>query len=179
MGTLSFWCGHAVAKAGFFLACLLTLFGGLGSAWAQTRGTEMYVCVGKDGVRTYQNSSGGDGCSPLNLNPITIVPTVKPATPSSLGGPSKNARQDIGDLRSADEFEARNDRMKILQEELGIEEAKLKSLQDEYKGGQPDRLGNEKNYQKFLDRTARLEREIKQTSENMAILKTELNKLAQ
>jgi len=34
--------------------------------------------------------------------------------------------------------------MKILQEELRIEESKLKSLQDEYKNGQPDRLGNEK-----------------------------------
>jgi len=68
--------------------------------------------------------------------------------------------------------------MKILQEELRIEESKLKSLQDEYKNGQPDRLGNEKNYQKYLDRVSRLEQEIMVTNDNIEILKTELIRLS-
>lgn len=85
------------------------------------------------------------------------------------------ARQDP---RQALDFDARNDRMKILQEELRIEESKLKSLKDEYKNGQPERLGSEKNYQKYLDRVARLEQEILITNENIEILKTELIKLS-
>ncbi len=68
--------------------------------------------------------------------------------------------------------------MKILQEELRIEESKLKSLQDEYKNGQPDRQGSEKNYQKYLDRVARLEQEIMVTNDNIEILKTELIRLS-
>jgi len=68
--------------------------------------------------------------------------------------------------------------MKILQEELRIEESKLKSLQDEYKKGQPDRLGSEKNYQKYLDRVSRLEQEIMVTNDNIEILKTELIRLS-
>lgn len=69
--------------------------------------------------------------------------------------------------------------MKILQEELRIEESKLKSLKDEYKSGQPDRLGSERNYQKYLDRVARLEQEIMVTNDNIEILKTELIRLAE
>ena len=69
--------------------------------------------------------------------------------------------------------------MKILQEELRIEESKLKSLKDEYKSGQPDRLRSERNYQKYLDRVARLEQEIMVTNDNIEILKTELIRLAE
>ncbi|OYW78545.1 MAG: hypothetical protein B7Z19_06970, partial [Polynucleobacter sp. 32-46-5] len=58
------------------------------------------------------------------------------------------------------------------------EESKLKSLQDEYKKGQPDRLGSEKNYQKYLDRVSRLEQEIMVTNDNIEILKTELIRLS-
>ncbi len=66
-----------------------------------------------------------------------------------------------------------------MQEELRIEESKLKSLQDEYKKGQPDRLGSEKNYQKYLDRVSRLEQEIMITNDNIEILKAELSRLSQ
>ncbi|HEX4843027.1 MAG TPA: DUF4124 domain-containing protein [Limnobacter sp.] len=149
---------------------------------AISKGTEMFVCTSSDGVRTYQNSNAGEGCVPLNLNPITVVPG-----PSSRGGgksqdasgAATNARAAARqDARQAMDFDAKNDRMKILQEELRIEESKLKSLKDEYKNGQPDRLGSEKNYQKYLDRVARLEQEIMVTNENIEILKTELIKLS-
>lgn len=151
---------------------------------AYAKGTEMFVCTGADGVRTYQNSDGGDGCVPLNLNPITVVPAPRSASksggisdPVSAGGSGRRATAAY-DNRSAADFNAKDDRMKILQEELRIEESKLKSLQDEYKKGQPDRLGSEKNYQKYLDRVSRLEQEIMVTNDNIEILKTELIRLS-
>ena len=149
---------------------------------AHAKGTEMFVCTGKDGVRTYQNSDGGDGCVPLNLNPITVVPAPRSASKSSgfsepSSSPSRRATAAY-DNRSAADFNAKDDRMKILQEELRIEESKLKSLQDEYKNGQPDRQGNERNYQKYLDRVARLEQEIMVTTDNIEILKAELDRLS-
>ncbi|WP_334120441.1 DUF4124 domain-containing protein [Limnobacter sp.] len=163
---------------------LLTL--GLGLflfSGAQAKGSEMFVCTNSEGVRTYQNSDGGDGCVPLNLNPITVVPAPKPSTNSgSQGSSSRNAGAAESaaayDNRSAGDFNAKDDRMKILQEELRIEEGKLKSLKDEYKNGQPDRLGSERNYQKYLDRVARLEQEIMVTNDSIEILKSELIRLS-
>lgn len=146
------------------------------------KGTEMFVCTSNDGVRTYQNSDGGDGCVPLNLNPITIVPAPRSAAKSSglseSSGSQSRRSAAVYDNRSAADFNAKDDRMKILQEELRIEESKLKSLQDEYKNGQPDRQGNERNYQKYLDRVARLEQEIMVTTDNIEILKAELDRLS-
>lgn len=187
------------------LACGFFL---LPAAQAQVKsGAEMFVCTSSEGVRTYQNSDGGSGCVPLNLNPITVVPSPKSSAPrghssgtfdsgasassggggsysggssgSGESGSSSSRRATAAyDSRTSGDFNAKDDRMKILQEELRIEEGKLKSLQDEYKSGQPDRQGNEKNYQKYLDRVARLEQEIMVTNDNIEILKTELVRLS-
>ncbi len=174
-----------MVKSSVIQYSLIVLVLGLAAApKVQALGTEMFVCTGTDGVRTYQNSDGGDGCVPLNLNPITVVPAPRSASksggisePASGGGSGRRATAAY-DNRSAADFNAKDDRMKILQEELRIEESKLKSLQDEYKNGQPDRLGNEKNYQKYLDRVSRLEQEIMVTNDNIEILKTELIRLS-
>jgi len=175
-----------VNRSVFRRSSLVMVFGLLQFSAAQAKGTEMYVCTGADGVRTYQNSDGGSGCVSLNLNPITIVPAPKsaasrgPAADSSGTSGTRQSKRTPAeyDGRTAADFNAKDDRMKILQEELRIEESKLKSLQDEYKNGQPDRQGNERNYQKYLDRVARLEQEIMVTNDNIEILKTELTRLS-
>lgn len=172
-----------VNQSVFRRSSVLVVFGLLQFSAAQAKGTEMFVCTGADGVRTYQNSDGGSGCVSLNLNPITIVPAPKSARPRGDGTETPGTRQSRRapaeyDGRTAADFNAKDDRIKILQEELRIEESKLKSLQDEYKNGQPDRLGNERNYQKYLDRVARLEQEIMVTNDNIEILKTELIRLS-
>ena len=171
-----------VNQSVFRRSCLVVVFGLLQFSAVQAKGTEMYVCTGADGVRTYQNSDGGSGCVSLNLNPITVVPAPKSVAPRAGGDstgtrPARRAPAEY-DGRTAADFNAKDDRMKILQEELRIEESKLKSLQDEYKNGQPDRQGNERNYQKYLDRVARLEQEIMVTNDNIEILKTELTRLS-
>ncbi|HEX4855991.1 MAG TPA: DUF4124 domain-containing protein [Limnobacter sp.] len=171
-------------RSGFSIQSLVFAVAGIMAVrHAQALGTEMFVCTGADGVRTYQNSDGGSGCVPLNLNPITIVPApssaVRPAVnQGSAASPAARRGPAVPDNRTAADFNAKDDRMKILQEELRIEESKLKSLQDEYKNGQPDRLGSEKNYQKYLDRVSRLEQEIMVTKDSIEILKTELTRLS-
>ncbi|HEX4917212.1 MAG TPA: DUF4124 domain-containing protein [Limnobacter sp.] len=173
----------SIRSQAFHFVCLSSLaLVAISPSVAMSKGTEMYVCTSSDGVRTYQNSSSGEGCVPLNLNPITVVPgpssrnVGKSPDSSGMGSSARAAARQ--DTRQAMDFDAKNDRMKILQEELRIEESKLKSLKDEYKNGQPERLGSEKNYQKYLDRVARLEQEIMVTNENIEILKTELIKLS-
>ena len=48
-------------------------------------------------------------------------------------------------------------------------------LKAEYRDGQPERLGNEKNYQKYLDRTAELQQNIRLTEASIAALRREIN----
>ena len=72
-----------------------------------------------------------------------------------------------------------SDRRRILEDELQKEQQRLGELKAEYKNGEPDRLGNERNYQKYLDRVARLEEDIARTESNIASLRRELGTTAQ
>lgn len=154
---------------------ILLVFGFLFSGVAAAQGTSMFVCTSEDGVRTYQNQDGGKNCLPLSLNPITVVPATKPAT---IGAAYSNAsRGDEPNVGGAYDFDAKTDRLRILKEELRLEESKLESLQSEYNDGKPERKGDEKNYQKYLDRTDRLGQDIKVTKDSITILKREIAKL--
>lgn len=66
------------------------------------------------------------------------------------------------------------DRRSILEDELRREEAKLNSLRAEFNNGEPDRRGDERNYQKYLDRTQRLKDDIARVEGSVASLKREL-----
>jgi len=50
-------------------------------------------------------------------------------------------------------------------------------LRKEYNGGQPERLGNERNYQKYIDRTADLKASIARKESDIAAIKRELAKV--
>jgi hypothetical protein len=66
------------------------------------------------------------------------------------------------------------ERRRILSEELRKEEARLAELRAEFRDGEPERRGDERNYQKYLDRVQRLKDEIARTESAMASLKREL-----
>jgi transposase len=70
-----------------------------------------------------------------------------------------------------------SDARRILAAELKREEDRLAGLQAEYKGGEPDRLGGEKNYAKYQERVASLKASITRTEADIAALKRELAKL--
>ena len=66
-------------------------------------------------------------------------------------------------------------RQRILRAELSAAEQRLVQLQSEYRDGEPERMGSEKNYQKYLDRVADLKQNIRLTEANIAALRRELN----
>ena len=66
-------------------------------------------------------------------------------------------------------------RKRILLAELSSAEQRLQALKAEYRDGQPERLGNERNYQKYLDRTAELQQNIRLTEASIAALRREIN----
>ena len=66
-------------------------------------------------------------------------------------------------------------RKRILLAELSSAELRLQTLKAEYRDGQPERLGNERNYQKYLDRTAELQQNIRLTEASIAALRRKIN----
>jgi hypothetical protein len=67
-----------------------------------------------------------------------------------------------------------SDRRAILGDELRSEEARLVELRAEYNNGEPERLGSERNYQRYLDRVQRLKDDITRTEASIGSLRREL-----
>jgi hypothetical protein len=106
--------------------------------------------------------------------PTTIAGPVKPRTASgtaAASGPA-NARVDPSAQRARD-----SDARKILEAELKSEEDRLAVLQKEFNNGTPERQGNERNYQKYLDRVAELKAAVARKESDIAAIQRELGKL--
>ncbi len=124
------------------------------------------------------------GCKPLEGAPITVIqgPAKRvPATSASNGAGGVNgassprpsdSRVDPSDQRVRDA-----DKRRILESELRREEERLAGLKQEFNNGQPERRGDERNYQKYLDRTAELKANIDRSESDIAALKREITKL--
>jgi len=157
-------------------ACLVAA--GLGLA--APAGAEVYRCETDSGVPVYQGTPNGRNCRALDLAPLTTIPApklpaAKPAAAGQSGGaaarPTPNGfpKVDASAQRARD-----SDRRRILEDELKREEARLAELKAVYKDGEPDRLGDERNYQKYLDRVQRLKEDIGRSEGNVASIRREL-----
>jgi predicted RNase H-like nuclease (RuvC/YqgF family) len=69
------------------------------------------------------------------------------------------------------------DRMQILLDEVKREESRLIELKQEYQNGEPERLGSERNYAKYLERVAQLKEDIQRSEKNIEALKREISTL--
>lgn len=136
----------------------------------------IYLCVGADGQRelTDSNRKGGT-CKLLDL-PGAIS---EPAKGRAGGGKAAPATTPADFPRVNDtQQKARDaDRKQILQDELGTEQRKLEGLKAEYKDGQPDRNGNERNYAKYQERTAQMKDNIDRTEKNIDALNREIGSI--
>jgi hypothetical protein len=80
-------------------------------------------------------------------------------------------------VESADQKARDADKRRILETELQREEEKLAGLKLTYNNGNPERQGDERNYQKYLDRVNELKASIERSENDVAALKRELSKL--
>ena len=108
----------------------------------------------------------------MEVQPPTTIPAPK-ARPAAATVPTGSAASKV----DAQEQKARDtDARKILQDELIKAQASLDALQKEYNNGQPERKGDEKNFQKYLDRTADLKAQIDRTQSDINAITRELAK---
>ena len=139
----------------------------------------VYKCPGNPVLYTDAISAKdakAKGCSTLDGNPITVIPAPKRTTGST--GASASAPRPPESRIDPQEQRARDsDARRILQAELQREEQRLAEMQAEYNNGEPERQGNERNYQKYLDRVSELKAGIARKENDIAALKRELAKV--
>ncbi len=138
---------------------------GAGACHAQTGAT--YRCVDGHGRSTYTNvkeEMTGKKCTVV-IREVSVVPVGAPA-PKAVVAPSAPSAQS----RAVD-------RRKILEEELGDEEKRLGEARGKLAEQQATRSGEERNYQKVLDRLKPFQDSVEQHEKNVAQLKRELSTL--
>lgn len=155
---------------------------GLLAACAQAQ-AQLYVCSDAQGHKTYTDKRENAACKMLDLPgamtepprrsaPIA-APAARQAVPAAAAGTAGTAatfpRVDGAEQRARD-----LDRRQILQDELRSEEQKLGLLRQEFNQGQPERLGNERNYARYQERVAQLKDNIGRAEQNVAALKREI-----
>lgn len=123
----------------------------------------VYKHVDEHGNVTYSNVPS-DNAKRVDLPSIIVVPSVD----------SGDIDERIAKRRESLKLEEQREK---LQDKISEEEKRLNEVKDEYKDGTPDRLGSERNYQRYLDRVERLREEVKVREKNLNILREELNQL--
>lgn len=156
---------------------LLTTLGTLATATAGP----IYRCQTPAGVVEYSNSAPADAqakrCQKIELPNINTIPA--PAHSKAGGAAPGNAKSgNAFPAVSPESQKARdNDRARILQDELKREEERLASLKTTFNNGQPERNGDERNFQKYLDRVEKMRSDIASHESNVGALRRELDVL--
>jgi hypothetical protein len=158
-------------------AAALALAGG---AWHSAQAADapasvMYRCPGNEYNNTLSAKEAKDkGCKTIEGAPITVIQTTRPRSmPGNASGPP-GTKVDPADQRARD-----TDARRILESELKREEDRLAAMKSEFNNGEPERQGNEKNYQKYQDRVADMKAAIARKESDIAALRREIAKQPQ
>ncbi len=135
----------------------------------------MYRCPGNDYKNTISAKEAEKlGCRKIEGAPVTIMQMTKPrpanAVPVAAAG--SGAKIDPAAQRARD-----SDARRILEDELRTEEERLATMQKDFNNGQPERQGDEKNFQKYLDRVNEMKAAIVRKQSDVAALRREIQKL--
>jgi chromosome segregation ATPase len=142
-------------------------------------GSVYYVCPGNVFTNTISSKeAAARGCTTKEAQQPTTISGPKvhggggARTASAAGSGPAESKVDKAEQKARD-----SDARRILQDELSKEQAALDALKKEYNNGQPERQGNERNYQKYLDRVEQLKSSIARKQSDVEALQRELAKL--
>jgi hypothetical protein len=153
----------------------------LSTGLAYSAHAEIYECVDGSGNKRFTNIvSEAKGCKVLNVGPVgpptpaaPAVPATagkaSPARPSATPTPANFPRVDAQTQNSRD-----NDRRRILENELGNEQKLLDQAKKELAAQESTRGGDERNYQRVLDRLEPFKKKVKLHEDNVANLRREI-----
>ncbi|MBL8472086.1 MAG: DUF4124 domain-containing protein [Rhodocyclaceae bacterium] len=133
---------------------------------------DVYKCTDDAGHVTYTNQKPAPkGCKLLSVDQtVNSVPAPRGSARSSSGFPKVD-----GDTQKARD----TDRRRILDGELASEQKSLEEARQALSEGESQRLGDERNYQKYQDRVQRLKDEVAVHERNVQALQREISNLPQ
>ena len=149
-------------------AVLCVALAGAGYAHAQPAGT--FKCVDESGRSTYTNvkdEMAGKKCAMVSRE-VSVVPAQQPA--AGKAKPAASATSPAGNT-----FSRAADRRKILEEELSDEEKRLADARGKLAEQQSLRSGDERNYQRVLDRLKPYVDAVELHEKNIGQLRRELS----
>lgn len=154
---------HISSKATLHGALIALLVAG-----AQPALAEVFKSVDSSGRVTYSNvpSKNADKVELEPLNTISTPKRKQVATPADFPKVDTETQKKRDDLRR-----------KILVDELASEQRQLIEAKKALTEGEAVRLGNERNYQKYLDRVQKLKDDVTMHEKNIEALQKELGKL--
>lgn len=118
------------------------------------------------------------GCKELEGAPVTVVQPPKPRPVAGSASPAASGARSEQRVDPKEQRERDADARRILEAELRKEEDRLAELKKEFNNGEPERRGEEKNYQRYLDRVEELKQSIARKEADIAAIKRELSKFA-
>ncbi len=129
----------------------------------------LYKCIDDTGVVLYTNQrGGGKNCVVLSRD-LPVSNYAAPKQAQHQATPSGFPRVNSATQKGRD-----SERYKILEQELATEQQSLEQAQKNLSEGEAIRLGNEKNYQKYLDRVQKLKDTVALHERNVEALKREI-----
>jgi len=153
-----------------FVAASLCVFASALMAQSST-----FRCVDVNGRSTYTNikeETVGKKCTVVSRE-VSVVPAERIASPGVLPG-----KPPIGTTPPGPSAASRaNDRRKILEEELDGEQKRLSGARQKLAEQQAIRTGDEKNYQRVLDRLKPFTETVEQHEKNVEQLRRELSSI--
>jgi hypothetical protein len=131
---------------------------------------DIWECTDPNGNKRFTNiKSEAKGCRLMEVKvPINTVPGGRPPA-KSVESPKNFPKVDGDTQRNRDA-----ERRRILEQELANEQKLLDQARKELAEQESQRLGNERNYQRVLDRLEPYKKKVKLHEDNIANLRREL-----
>lgn len=140
----------------------------------QAQGT-VWKCIGEDGRPQYtnmQSDTKGRNCTVVNRE-VSVIPAPKPSEQRATPRPSSSfPKVDAETQRNRDDA-----RRRILEDELSAEQTQLEQARAALAEQEAVRLGNERNYQKVLDRLQPYKEAVERHEKNIEALQKEITNL--
>jgi len=139
---------------------------------------EIWECIDRDGNKRFTNvKSEAAGCKPMNLPPVSTVPAPKPGAGKPAAPASAASGGDFPKVDPSTQQQRDSGRRKILEQELSNEERLLEQARRDLAEQEATRLGNERNYQRVLERLEPFKKKVALHENNIANLRKEIGAL--